>query len=130
MRAYRLVVYVASVALLLGIAIPMATWVQAGAPPGFWSPYLLFISPAFMLLVLLYIAPRVSPRKFGGFSLAGMAILAGLAAAVPPAGLPLAIYVLGALLLNLALARQAQSEHARAAPKPTGPEPPPTTGAA
>jgi hypothetical protein len=104
--------------------------VLAGAPPGFWSPFFPFVSPAFMLLVLLYIAPRVSPRKFGALTLAGIAILAGLAAAVPPARLPLAICVLGALLLNLAVVRQSQSAQARAAPKPAGPEPPPTTGAA
>jgi len=93
----------ASVAILAGLALPARRWISHGMPSTYWSPFLPFVSPAIALLVLIWLSGRVRAAVLRRWSLAGLAVLAVVAAAIPPARLTTAIYALCALLLNAAV---------------------------
>jgi len=90
----------ASLAILAGFALPARQWISHGMPSTYWSPFLPFVSPAIALLLLIWLSGRVRAAVLQRWSLAGLAVLAVVAAVIPPARLTTTIYVLCALLLN------------------------------
>jgi hypothetical protein len=103
MRVFRPVLFAASAVLVLGLAWPAALWFSHGKPPSFWGPYLPFMWPAFMLLVLVFLTPRVSPVALQRWSLTGLVLSLLLALTTRAVLLPLLVYVLCATALNLAV---------------------------
>jgi hypothetical protein len=105
-KAYRPVLFAASAVLILGLAWPAALWFSHGEPPFFWWPYLPFIWPAFMLLILVFLTPRVSPVALRWCSLTGLGLSVLLVLTTPAVLIPLLVYVLCATVLNLAVRAQ------------------------
>jgi hypothetical protein len=103
MRVFRPVLFAASAVFAFGLAWPAALWFSQGTPPLFWWPYLPFIWPAFMLLILMFLTPRVSPVALQRWSLAGVGLSLLLALTTQAVLLPLLVYVLCATVLNLAI---------------------------
>ena len=88
--------------ILIGICVPILTWIASPNPVVNWRDLSLFLLPVLMLALLILFARRIPANRLTPVSALGLAAL--VAGAIPGWIHPisLALYAVGAFGLNLA----------------------------
>jgi hypothetical protein len=76
MKLYRLVLWGSALVFVVGAVLPLITLRSFEGYPQAWLSYLSVIAPAALLLVVLVLLPRISPRAMRVLTLTSMAVVA------------------------------------------------------
>ena len=110
MKAYPLVVWSSIALLVIAIGLPIYTATSIPGSVILWSPYLRWLTPAVLLVLLLGLLPRVSLNLLLSLSLATLVLLAvgiGFSWADP---LAVILFSFGVSALSIAAIRRSRAQ--------------------